>query len=448
MTATYRLRTDLSTRLPAPAERLLDWAPGNRAATIQVGEDFHAGWRPTRESLDLMLLGASAFCIDKTASRADQPDAWTRALRLHLAVADPTAWASSRVRETLAFLTGDRWDVAPHLARSDPLAEADGAADAVGGVAADAVCLFSGGLDSLCGAIDLLERNPDWRVVLLGHYEGGGQAPSAQENLHARLAAAYGAERVVLRQLFLRPAPANGDQARPLPNVAEQTTRSRSLLFLSAALAVASGAGHVPVYVPENGFIGVNAPLTRARSGSLSTRTTHPHFMALLDDLKHGLGVRSEIRNPYRLFTKGEMLQQSSNPTLLKDVFADSVSCAHPEAARWQKRPQGNCGYCFPCLIRRSALAHVGWDDDPYSWDVLSDDSVLNPRLRRGADLRAILNGVFADRPDRDVLRNGPLPSGDRQAFLGVWRRGNQELRDWLTTGATGRLKQVVDSLA
>jgi hypothetical protein len=125
-----------------------------------------------------------------------------------------------------------------------------------------------------------------------------------------------------------------------------------------------------------------------------------------------------------------------------------SVSCAHPETARYVQRPQGNCGYCFPCLIRRSALAHVGWDDDAYAWDVLSEGGLLDRRTRRGADLRAVIAGAFAGRPDSDALRNGPLPAGEREAFVGVWRRGLAEIRTWLTTGAKGDLAELVESLS
>ena len=140
--------------------------------------------------------------------------------------------------------------------------------------------------------------------------------------------------------------------------------------------------------------------------------------MHLLSQATTTVGVHNPVVNPYRLQTKGEALVGSRNPSLLRQLVPLSVSCAHPETARYVRRHQGNCGYCFPCLIRRSALAHVGWDDAPYAWDVLSEGGLLNRRTRRGADLRAVIAGVFAERPDRDVLRNGPLPAGERQAFL------------------------------
>lgn len=445
----YLLRTNPAQSPDEPEDvRLLDWSPGHRAATIQTGQlgpNFFAGWRPTRQGADLLLLGAGVYCADRTAPRRESADAWTRPLELRLPVADPQAWREARWNDTLGFLTGDSWDLDRHSSPRHPLAGVPGVPPARTSLGVDAVCLFSGGLDSLCGAIDLLEAHPDGRFCLLSHHEGG-QASTAQQSLYAALASHYGTDRIQLRRLYLRPAPANRWQARPLPPRRENTTRSRSLLFLSTALAVASACGpDVPVYVPENGFIGVNVPLTRARAGSLSTRTTHPHFMELMTTAARKVGVPNAVVNPYRLATKGEMLAQSCNPALLQRLARHSLSCAHPETARYAKRSQGNCGYCFPCLIRRAALAHVGWDTDSrYAWDVLTEGGLLDKRTRRGADLRAVVNGVLADRPDRDLLRNGPLPAGEHTRVLGTWRRGLGEVRAWLADRARGELATIL----
>ncbi len=448
----YLLRTDPTRNLPTPTDvRILDWAPGRRAATIQSSErglEFFAGWRPTREGADLMLLGAGAYCVDRTARRRASADAWTRQLHLRLPVADTQTWTNAGWKEALGFLTGDDWQIEPYHERHHPLAGVPGMPkrDNLVGLEVDGVCLFSGGLDSLCGVIDLLEDDPQRRLCLLSHHEGG-QASIAQATLFNKLVEHYGAGRIISRRLYLRPAPSNQFQARPLPRARENTTRSRSLLFLSTALAMATATGpELPVYVPENGFIGVNVPLTRARAGSLSTRTTHPHFMRLVAEANNAVGVENPVVNPYRLTTKGDMLARSRNPDLLRRLAPYSVSCAHPETARYAKRPQGNCGYCFPCLVRRASLAHAGWDDTTYAWDVLTEGGLLDPRTRRGADLRAIINGVFAERPDRDVLRNGPLPTGEGAAFLRVWRQGLAELRTWLVQGAKGDLAALLSA--
>lgn len=189
---------------------------------------------------------------------------------------------------------------------------------------------------------------------------------------------------MLLRRLWLRPAPANPRQRMQSPENAETTTRGRSFLFLTAALALASASGpSVPVYLPENGSIALNVPLTRARTGSASTRTTHPHYLQLLGEAASMIGVVNPLINPYRYKTKGQMLQESKNIKLLKQLAPDTVSCSHPKAARMQQRAQGNCGYCFPCLIRRAALAKVGWDTEELPWDVLTDSALSHDSYKQ-----------------------------------------------------------------
>lgn len=201
------------------------------------------------------------------------------------------------------------------------------------------------------------------------------------------------------------------------------------------------------MYIPENGFIGINVPLTRARSGSYSTRTTHPRFIKTFTEAAARCGVNNPVLNPYRLTPKGQMLADTLNPDLLRRLAPLSVSCSHPEAARYVQREQGNCGYCFPCLIRRASMAHVGWDSaDGYAWDALDGSDLLSRPTRRASDLRAVVKGVLGERPDRDVLRNGPIPDGEQGAFLGGWRSGLEELRSWLQ-GATGATADLIHGL-
>ncbi|WP_157411504.1 Qat anti-phage system QueC-like protein QatC [Actinoplanes rectilineatus] len=436
-TVRLRIRSALTGSVPADVDRLLDWAPGRREATIEFTTGFFDGWTPTAAGTELLRFAAGIYCGDRTVEREPQPDGWTRTLRVDVPVADPEAWDQAGWAGTLGFLTGDRWNIRPRRARP--------AAAAPTGLDIDAVSLFSGGLDSLCGVIDLLEEDPNRRLLLVGHYEAG-QASTAQRALYAGLAKIYG-NRVVLRRLFCRPAPADEAQALPLPDQRERTTRSRSLLFIAAALAAASAAGpHVPVYVPENGWIGLNVPLTRARTGSASTRTTHPHFMTQLTESCRGIGITNPIVNPYRLQTKGEMLAGCRNPRLLIKLAPASVSCSHPETPRWRGREQGNCGYCLPCLVRRASLAHTRRDrGDQYAWDALSDEGLLDPDQRTGADLRALVRGVNPHRDELAIVRNAPLPAGEHQDHLQLWHRGAAEVRTWLG-GAGGRLAELTEN--
>ena len=90
-------------------------------------------------------------------------------------------------------------------------------------------------------------------------------------------------------------------------------------------------------------------------------------------------------------------------------------------------------------------MSHAGWDTaEGYAWNALDGEGLLDRPTRRAADLRAVISGVYAEPPDRDVLRNGPIPDGGHAHFVGVWRRGLNELRQWLR-GASGRTAEVIE---
>ena len=414
----------------AGGDVLLDWFDAKRAAsTVRYEPKFLKGLAPSPVARDLLRLGGAVYCTDKVVKRAATPDAWTRDLTLQVPVSDVALWdgAKAELVKALSFLSGDHWDL-------DFVADTDESPTARPLVSDyDGVSLFSGGLDSLAGVIDLLESGQ--QLVLVGHHDSP-LTDHKQTELYEALRRQYGRDRLTLRRLYLRPAGHRGTQARPLPRGGlENTTRSRSFLFFAAGLAVADALGATePLYVPENGFIGINVPLTPARAGSLSTRTTHPLYMQRMRTALDLIGLGHPIENPYRLLTKGEALERSSNRKLLLRLAPQSVSCSHPEAPRWAKRPQGNCGYCYPCLIRRASMHFVGTDHAAdYAWDALTDATLLRRSTKRGRSLRALTASLGQAERTEDVLTNGRIPNGETSAFFDVYCRGRAELRAWLT---------------
>ena len=69
-------------------------------------------------------------------------------------------------------------------------------------------------------------------------------------------------------------------------------------------------------------------PLTEARNGSLSTRTTHPHFMTALGQCVAALGLTNPISNPFRIMTKGET---ASSPRSMARRARSGVRSPPPE---------------------------------------------------------------------------------------------------------------------
>ena len=426
------------------ADFLLDWFAGDPArSTVTFEPAFLRGTMPGSIAGDLLRVAGGVYCADKVASRRTAEDAWTRDIELTVPVSDVVRWeqVTRHLERTLRFLSGDRWTL--HFVVLTPAPRPTSEPGTL--LPADGVCLLSGGLDSLAGAINLLAA--DQRLVFVGHHDSA-KADNRQAALYRPLAARFGDRVGELRRLYLRPHLTKTGPARPLPSgrdEVETTTRSRSFLFLAAAVAIAAGVGPgVPVYMPENGFIGINVPLTASRAGSLSTRTTHPLFMTQIERLMELLGLDHPIVNPFRLQTKGELLHDSADPKLLAALAPESVSCSHPEAARWaggdEGGKQGNCGACFPCLIRRAALHSVGVgadDASAYRFDVFTRPELLEPGRDTGASLRAVLDALRRpDPPVEHVLVNGRIPGGDAPFFHAVHIRGRAELRAWLSSSS------------
>lgn len=162
--------------------------------------------------------------------------------------------------------------------------------------------------------------------------------------------------------------------AAQVPSTAERSQRARSIVFLAfGALAASSiqGDTRCSLIVPENGFISYNVPLTPLRVGSLSTRTTHPHFLRQIQDVWDGVGLNVQIENPYQHRTKGEMLVDCADQGVLASMVSSSTSCG-----RFGRFGYRHCGRCVPCLVRRAAFLAWGQaDDTEYVYHNLSTQS-------------------------------------------------------------------------
>ncbi|RLA90542.1 MAG: hypothetical protein DRG58_01785 [Deltaproteobacteria bacterium] len=384
---------------------------------------------PSSEYQSLLLLAIGVWATDKLVFRSTAADAWTRELVLEVPASPAWMALVAGLTPILEFLTGDRWQLVPRPLQYDLSFQAEWRLD----WQPDLVCLFSGGIDSLVGAIDFLEAG--YRLILVSHYDYG-QLAGYQKHLAAALTQHYGAERV--HHLGLRvqlEAP-------------ELSLRSRSLLFIALGLTVAGAfKPRLPLLVPENGFISLNPPLTLNRLGSYSTRTTHPYVLQNLQDFCRQVKIFHPLVNPYQGQTKGEMLASSRGQELLRALLPQTLSCSHPVVARWHRQTQGNCGYCFPCLLRRAALHRIGADQgQDYLYDVLTDDRLLTNRVR-GADLRSLL---FALKTWEDIgptpsllWRTGPLP-GEFDLKLRVLAAGMAEIKSWLQSQARPGLRRYL----
>ncbi len=306
------------------------------------------GFAPSARVWDFVTVALSAIAADHAVSRSTTVDGWTRCIELTVSVFDQALWAAqcNRLEAALGFLTGDLWKLnirgngvpPPKAKRKAPL----------GG---DCVSLLSGGVDSLVGSIDLTRqgRTP----IFVSQTVKGDRITQL---LYARKLKA--AERH--HQWSPRIA---------CPSATELSTRARSIGFLAfaslASTIVTSCAGSpVDVVVPENGFISLNVPLNPGRLGSLSTRTTHPLFLKLIQEIWSSSGIPARIVFPYGFKTKGELMQQCLDQSLLRELVGRSTSCG-----RFLRHGYKHCGRCVPCLVRRAAFLRADIPDTTKKYD-------------------------------------------------------------------------------
>lgn len=386
---------------------------------------FNNNGRLTPASHDLLLLAMAVTSADRCIERKYADDLWQREITIHLPVSAPDIWENTQniLENVLAFLSGDKWHFQFRKSIINVRSQQNLSK-------LNDICLFSGGADSLVGAIDLLSNGEN--ITFVGHY-GGGVTHSFQKDLGAKLKKEY-PDHTDFYFHYIVPPQIEGCNF-------ETSIRARSFLFLS--LAVAYGAisqNRMKLYVPENGLISLNVAPTESRIGSLSTKTTHPYFIRLFKELLDNLSIPVDIVTPYKFKTKGEMFIECKNKVLLKKLAKSSMSCSHSEQSRFIKggSPKIHCGRCLPCLIRRAAFKSANIKDSDYVVDVLSN-SPPEANSKSGIDYRVLMMGIERfknDTPSIDLFRvksTGPVPSKDVTAFMEVYRRGMNELSQFLT---------------
>ncbi len=342
------------------------------------------GMYPPESAIDLAILAATVAAADTKISRvSDSQDSWTREIDLYIPVAKPDDWDSNvkLIERTLKFLTGDHWRIF-FRPRQKGLESLIKRTPELVKTTFDSVCLFSGGLDSFVGAIDLLAASK--KTVFVSHYRD--VSTKSQVICADKLEEEYG-------DFYSHHVRANVsfDKNDMTGLGTETTTRGRSFIFFALAVLAASSmdGGITPLYVPENGLISLNVPLDPLRLGAWSTRTTHPFYMALWQKLLDNLGLGAKLLNPYRFKTKGEMLSACTNVAFLKKYADITISCSSFSKGRWKGRPPGHCGYCTPCLIRRASIhAAFGVDSTNYSIPDLTVRA-LNAKQKEATDVRA-----------------------------------------------------------
>jgi len=310
--------------------------------------------------LDLIELATYVYVTDQAVSRGtykldDMQPMWRRRLIFDVPVRCCELWRSDQVVEeltrTLGFLSDDEYEFRFHPYVNAPSPDQYFPfSDVPQHKSPERVVLFSGGLDSLAGAIREVVLGTD-PICLLTH------EPSPKFRPRQRLLRDHLDDRAsgpVPLHVTIRV-----NKAKELNR--EYTQRTRSFLYASLAAAVARMAGLRSVRFYENGVVSINLPLAADVVGGRATRTTHPYVLngfgrlfSLLAD--EDTGSEFKVENGFLDKTKADVVRMIVDANCAS-MIETSTSCTHTWT--WTRK-HTHCGVCSQCIDRRFAILAAG----------------------------------------------------------------------------------------
>lgn len=371
----------------------------------------------TSLELDLLLIAASVFSVDRGTPRGERED-FARRLELSIPVVNAGRLQplAGSIEDLLRSLSNDFWHV--ELRQHDGPTEAFAESNRQEGQ----VLLFSGGLDSLAAAIEFRNLGP---LALVSHITRARQTRNVQERLTGMLSDS--GTSLPHYQFFV--------SSRDVPGFdhdIEGSQRTRSFMFLTLAALVARRLGRRDLLmIAENGQMAIHLPLNTARIGAFSTHTAHPDVLDSMQAiLSTTLAGTYRIANPYVSLTKAEVVERVW--TAMRDAVPVTNSC-------WRnaRLPEGvsHCGECVPCMIRRVAIETHGDDPTPYGRDSFAQDfstmDADDEARRNLADL-CEFSRKFETMSDADLIDEWPeLYSAnlDQASTISMYRRAAQQTR-------------------
>lgn len=338
-------------------------------------EDLHGKlFKPVPKQFeDLLEIATYVYCADQATSRGGMDvdnfgGRWRRHLQFHIPVREPDFWNTATVKQalcdTLGFLSDDIFEFNFIAAKNPP-----GMQHYLPGMKNDnfagepqQVVMFSGGLDSLAGAVEEAIQFKH-RLMLVNH-----RPTDKLNNFHRRL-------ETMLAQKAGNFAPTHLhvhiNKKRDLNK--NYTQRTRSFLYVALGATVAQMLGQRNVRFYENGVVSLNLPVCAQVLGSRATRTTHPRVLRDYSDLLAKVaGTPFTVENPFIWDTKGEIVGKIVKADCA-ELIAHSISCAHTFSF---SNEHPHCGTCSQCIDRRFGILAAGAEaNDPmagYATDIFT----------------------------------------------------------------------------
>jgi hypothetical protein len=271
---------------------------------------IHVALKPVL--FDLLEIATYVYCADQATTRGggtakNYGAKWRRRFQFHIPVRTPDVWSSNPVltalSDTLGFLSDDEYEFAfKQLSDPPPVSQyLDFGAGEATGFKPEEVILFSGGLDSLGGAVQ--QAAADKRTLALVSHRSSPKIGKQQKELLEDLA------KHCSKKPFHVPVWIYKEKALGK----EFTQRTRSFLYASLAAVVARIFDLWRIRFYENGVVSINLPISPQVVGGRATRTTHPQVLNGFSEIFTALFQKPfAVENPFLWMTKGKLCGPSA----------------------------------------------------------------------------------------------------------------------------------------
>jgi 7-cyano-7-deazaguanine synthase in queuosine biosynthesis len=343
---------------------------------------------------DLLEIATYVYSADQAIPRgADDVDSfghgWRRDLHFIIPVRKPDFWNGDDIhqalRSTLGFLSDDNYHFEFVKLKEAQAFQGYLKFDDDGRLFGypEQVVMFSGGLDSLAGAIDEV-LNEKHKVVLVTH-----KSTPKLNTRHRRL------EKMIADKAGENAPLHIGVRVNKNKGLNyEYTQRSRSFLYVSIGATIAKMLNLKSVRFYENGVISLNLPVCAQVVGGRATRTTHPRVIRGFQEIISLVaGEPFTIENPYIWKTKAGVIEVITKAGC-QDMIAASTTCTHT----WEMtNHHTHCGTCSQCIDRRFAMIAAKADQhDPveaYKADIFTQS--------RSKDEDKIMTAAYLERANQ-----------------------------------------------
>ena len=319
---------------------------------------------------DLLEIAAYVYSADCATSRGqgwakqNSVEKWSRTFQFVIGVRDLDFWQQSDIQKLLVqilnFLSDDKYSFefcSLQQEQEQQLYLDFGDQEDWAFSNVERVLMFSGGLDSLAGAVETAAKGEN--LVLVSHRS----APTLSKRLKKLVA---NLRRTYPVQVLHIPVWINKQEDLGR----ESTQRTRSFLYSALGTAVAQSMQAKGVRFFENGVVSLNFPVADEVLRARASRTTHPHVIDLFKKLYSLVLERAfEVDNPYLFKTKAEVVSviaQNGGSHLIPH----SCSCANE---RFKPKTQWHCGTCSQCIDRRIAMFATGQEENDFETDYKVD---------------------------------------------------------------------------